>query len=98
MVHYFHLLVVSIAQGDWKRKGRGEDMLRKLESSEVESLKKLSSLGVYENLELKGIVHKRRTVWAQVYDRETDGFYELQINRDNIFRHRGKRVNMNVFC
>ena len=73
-------------------------MLRKLESSEVESLKKLSSLGVYGNLELKGIVHKRRTVWAQVYDRETDGFYELQINRDNIFWHRGKRVNMNVFC
>lgn len=73
-------------------------MLRKLESSEVESLKKLSSLGVYGNLELKGIVHKRRTVWAQVYDRETDGFYELQINQDNIFRHRGKRVNMNVFC
>lgn len=47
-------------------------MLRKLESSEVESLKKLSSLGVYGNLELKGIVHKRRTVWAQVYDREKE--------------------------
>ncbi len=90
--------MVSIAQGGWKREERGEDMLRKLESSEVESLKKLSSLGVYGNLELKGIVHKRRTVWAQVYDRETDGFYELQINQDNIFRHRGKRVNMNVFC
>ena len=90
--------MVSIAQGGWKREERGEDMLRKLESSEVESLKKLSSLGVYGNLELKGIVHKRRTVWAQVYDRETDGFYELQINRDNIFHHRGKRVNMNVFC
>ena len=90
--------MVSIAQGDWKRKERDEDMLQRLERGEVENLKKLSPIGVYGNLELKGIVHKRRTVWAQVYDREKDAFYELNINRDNIFRYKGKRVNMEVFC
>ncbi len=73
-------------------------MLQRLERGEVENLKKLSPLGVYGNLELKGIVRKRRTVWAQVYDREKDAFYELNINRNNIFRYKGKRVNMEVFC
>ena len=72
-------------------------MFQRLEKCEAESVKMLPALGVYRNLELKGIAHKRRTIWAQVYDREKDAFYELNINRDNIFRYKGKRINMEVF-
>ena len=62
-----------------------------------ESLKRLAPLGVYEHLELKGINQKRRTTWAQVYDRSNDKFYEFFINRDGFFKYKGKRLDMSVF-
>lgn len=72
-------------------------MLQRLEKCEAESLKTLPALGVYKNLELKGITYKRRTVWAQVYDCEEGKFYALNVNRDNVFKHKGKRISMDVF-
>lgn len=72
-------------------------MILKLEKAEVEDLKKLPPLGVCGGLELKGVWQKRRTWWAQVYDREDDKFYHLFINKENRIKHKGKRLNMSDF-
>lgn len=71
-------------------------MLRAIDGWE-ENLKKLPPIAVYGDLELKGVEHKRRTRWAQVYDKADDKFYNLFINRENYIKHKGKRLNLSNF-
>lgn len=72
-------------------------MILKLDKTETEELKKLPPLGVCRDLELKGVWQKRRTWWAQVYDRTDDKFYHLLINKENNIKHKGERLNMSDF-
>lgn len=60
-------------------------------------MERLEPLGVYKNLELQGIRPKRRTWWAQIYDKTDGKFREIFINKESIIKYKGERIRMEAF-